>query len=165
MEKILVLNNDYTPINVTTLSRGFKLVFKGKAEVVHFDEARPIISSVKVYRRPTTIRLLRYIYLPYKKVPLSRYNIYRRDGHRCVYCGTHKDLTLDHVKPKSKGGKNSWTNLVTCCSPCNLQKGDLTVEEAGMEMSQKPYRPNYLEFIERVSGSLKEEWKPYLFIG
>lgn len=164
MEKILVLNNDYTPINVTTLSRGFKLVFKGKAEVVHFDSDRPIVSSFKSFRRPTTIRLLRYIYLPYKKVPLSRFSIYRRDGHACVYCGSKNRLTLDHVLPKSRGGKNSWTNLVTCCSPCNLQKGDKTPQEAGMKMSQEPYRPNYLEFIEKVSGNLKEEWKPYLFI-
>ena len=77
MEKVLVLNNDYTPLNVTTLKRGFKLVYKGKAEIIFSDDDNPIVSTVKTFKRPTIIRLMRYILLPYKKVQLSRYNIYR----------------------------------------------------------------------------------------
>jgi hypothetical protein len=103
MDKVLVLNNDYTPINLTTLRRGFKLVYKGKAEIIFSDDNNPIVSEVKNYKRPTIIRLIRYIYLPYKKVPLTRYNIFRRDGYRCVYCNTKEGLTLDHVLPKSRG--------------------------------------------------------------
>jgi|LakMenE01Jun11ns_1017448.scaffolds.fasta_scaffold9921106_8 5-methylcytosine-specific restriction endonuclease McrA len=164
MEKVLVLNNDYTPLNVTTLKRGFKLVYKGKAEIIFSDDNNPIVSTVKTFRRPTIIRLIRYIFLPYKKVPLSRYNIFRRDEHKCVYCGTSKNLTLDHVLPKSRGGENTWKNLVTCCGECNLNKGDKTPEESNMIMLRKPYTPTYIEFVERMNGKINEEWKPYLLI-
>ena len=164
MDKVLVLNNDYTPLNVTTLKRGFKLVYKGKAEIIFSDEDNPINTSIKFYRRPTIIRLIRYIYLPYKKVPLSRYNIFRRDGYRCVYCNTKEDLTLDHVLPKSRGGGNTWKNLVTCCKICNLKKDNKTPEEANMSMSIKPYAPTYIEFIERMNGVIKEEWKKFLIV-
>lgn len=164
MEKVLVLNNDYTPLNVTTLNRGFKLVYKGKAEIVYSDESNPIISSFKNFNRPSVIRLNRFIYMPYKKVPLSRFNIFRRDGHKCVYCGTNKNLTIDHVLPKSRGGDNSWKNLVTCCGICNLKKDDRTPEEAGMEFLIKPFTPTYLQFIERMNGIIKEEWKQFLMV-
>jgi 5-methylcytosine-specific restriction endonuclease McrA len=164
MEKVLVLNNDYTPLNVTTLKRGFKLVYKGKAEIIFSDDKNPITTSIKKFRRPTIIRLMRYIYMPYKKVPLTRYNIFRRDGHKCVYCGTKNNLTLDHVLPRSRGGDNTWKNLVTCCGSCNLRKDNLTPEEANMSMSVKPYAPTYIEFIERMNGNINEEWKPYLLL-
>lgn len=164
MEKVLVLNSDFTPINVTTLKRGFKLVYKGKAEIIFSDDNNPIVSTVKNYKRPTIIRLMRYIYFPYKKVPLSRYNVFRRDGHRCVYCGTSDDLTLDHVLPKSRGGANTWKNLVTCCKVCNLKKDNMTPEEANMKMLRNPYSPTYIEFIERMNGVIKEEWKQFLLI-
>ena len=145
--KVLVLNMDYSPINITTLQRGFNLVFKGKAEVVSHANKKPIITERKSYRRPTVIRLLRYIYLPFKKVNLSRQNIFRRDDHKCVYCGVQKNLTLDHVIPKSKGGKNTarlWSfNLVTCCGDCNVKKGDKSLKESGMIMRHKPFKPTY----------------------
>lgn len=164
MEKVLVLNNDYTPLNVTTLKRGFKLVYKGKAEIVYSDEDNPIVSSFKTFKRPSVIRLSRFIYMPYKKVPLSRYNIFRRDGHKCVYCGTSKNLTIDHVLPRSRGGDNTWKNLVTCCGECNLKKDDRTPEEAGMEFIRKPFTPTYIQFIERMNGIIKEEWKQFLMV-
>jgi len=164
MEKVLVLNHDYTPLNITTLRRGFKLVFKGKAEIIFSDENNPIVTEIKNYKRPSIIRLIRYIYLPYKKVPLSRYNVFRRDGHRCVYCRAKKNLTLDHVLPKSRGGRNTWKNLVTCCKVCNLKKNNMTPEEANMPIFKKPYVPNYIEFIEKMNGVIKEEWKQFLFI-
>lgn len=164
MEKVLVLNGDYTPLNVTSTRRGFNLVFKGKAEIIHSDEDNPLRSEVKDYKRPTIIRLLRYIYLPFKKVKLNRHSVYRRDNHKCIYCGSPNNLTLDHVLPKSRGGKNTWKNLVACCFNCNTEKGDKTPEEAGMTMTHKPYVPTYMEFIERMCGKINEEWKSYLFI-
>jgi hypothetical protein len=164
MEKVLVLNNDYTPLNVTTLKRGFKLVYKGKAEIIYSDETNPIVSSFKTFKRPSVIRLSRFIYMPYKKVPLSRYNIFRRDGHRCVYCSTNKNLTIDHVLPRSRGGDNTWKNLVTCCGECNLKKDDKTPEEAGMDLLRKPYIPTYIQFIERMNGEIRDEWKQFLMI-
>ncbi|MEZ4901376.1 MAG: HNH endonuclease [Spirosomataceae bacterium] len=69
---------------------------------------------------------------------MTRQNIFKRDGHRCVYCGTHEDLTLDHVLPKSRGGRTSWDNLATACKRCNTRKGDRTPEEAFMPMNIRP---------------------------
>jgi 5-methylcytosine-specific restriction endonuclease McrA len=160
--KVLVLNMDYSPINITTLTKGFKLVFKGKAEVVTHDEENPIVTDRKDYRRPSVIRLLRYIYLPYKKVNLSRQNIYRRDDHKCIYCGDSENLTLDHVLPKSKGGKNTWTNLVTCCGNCNVRKGDTLLKDTDMVMRHKPFKPTYLYFVEKIQ-KVRPDWK--IFVG
>ena len=161
--QVLVLNSAYQPINITTLTRGFNLVFKGKAEVVEHLSKKPIITERKNYKRPTVIRLLRYISVPFRKIHLSRQNIFRRDDHKCIYCGTNSDLTIDHVIPKSKGGKNSWLNLVSCCSDCNLKKGNRTLEEANMTMSHEPFKPTYLYFVEKFK-KVHESWKIYVGI-
>jgi 5-methylcytosine-specific restriction endonuclease McrA len=160
--KVLVLNNDYSPINVTTMKKGFKLVFKGKAEVVSHVKGEPIVTDRRDYRRPSVIRLLRYIYMPFKKVQLSRTNIYRRDDYKCVYCGAKEKLTLDHVIPKSKGGGNTWENLVTCCQKCNVAKSDKSLEESGMTMSHEPFKPTYLYFVEKIQ-KVRSDWK--MFVG
>lgn len=165
--KVLVLNMDYSPINVTTLQKGFKLVFKGKAEIVTHEEKSPIKTDKKVYRRPTVIRLLRYIVVPFRKVNLNRQNVFRRDDYKCVYCGTKERLTLDHVIPKSKGGPNSWTNLVTCCGDCNVKKGDkkldLFLEEYGLIMHHQPFKPTYLYFVEKIN-KVNPDWKQFVGI-
>ena len=135
--KVLVLNMDYSPINITTLQRGFKLVFKGKAEIVTHQDKKPIKTERKDFKRPTVIRLLRYIVLPFRKVSLNRQNIYRRDDHKCIYCGSKNNLTLDHVVPKCKNGTNTWKNLVTCCSSCNVKKGDKIVDDFLLEYDLK----------------------------
>ncbi len=163
MERILVLNADYQPMSVATFERGIGLVFLGKAEVLEHDTERPIQTTTRTYRRPTVIRLVRYVTIPFKKVPLSRFNIYRRDGYKCIYCGDKRDLTLDHVFPKCKGGKNSWKNLVTCCSSCNIKKGCKTPDEAGYVMSHKPYIPTMVNFIRNYKGISHENWKNWLF--
>jgi len=160
--KVLVLNNDYTPLNVTNLKRGFKLVIKGKAEVVK-NFGKDIKTGMSTIKRPSVIRLFRYIYTPFRKVELSRQNIYKRDGHKCVYCGGDRKLTLDHVLPKSRGGKNTWNNLVTCCAKCNVNKSDRTPEEANMVMNQKPFKPNFYGFI-GMFGGVNETWDPYIFV-
>ena len=140
MSSVLVLNFDYTPLNVTTIKRGFVLVDKGKAEILKSDD-NPIVGGYKTYVRPIIIRLLKYIKYHSRTLRANRNRIYKRDGHQCVYCGSNKNLTLDHVFPKSRGGKNEWTNLVTSCFKCNLKKADRTPEEAKMVMRQKPYAP------------------------
>lgn len=140
MSQVLVLNYDYTPLNVTSFQRGFILVDKGKAEIVKSDD-NPIVSGYKNYVRPVIIRLLRYIKHFTRTLRANRNRIYKRDGHQCVYCGSRRELTLDHVIPKSRGGSNSWTNLVTSCQKCNLKKADRTPEEARMKMTQKPFAP------------------------
>ena len=140
MSNVLVLNYDYTPLNVTSIKRGFVLVDKGKAEIVKSDEC-PIITGYKTYVRPLIIRLLNYIKYNTKTIRASRPRIYKRDNYQCVYCGSNKDLTLDHVIPKSRGGGNEWTNLVTSCFKCNLKKSNRTPDEARMIMRQKPFVP------------------------
>lgn len=160
---ILVLNADFQPLNLTTLQRGFNLVYTGKAEIVEYDNENPIESTVGTYRRPLIIRLVRFVYLPFKKVPLTRYNVYRRDGHVCMYdnCQTKTTLTLDHVMPKSRGGGNTWENLVTCCKKCNSRKDDMTPKEAGMKLKRKPVRPTFQEFIAGITGEKKELFGNY----
>lgn len=158
MDRVLVLNADYSPLNVTSLQRGFNLVFKGKAEVVKSADT-VIVTDKKEYERPLIIRLLSYVKYVYRRLRVNRHRIYKRDGHRCVYCGNSKQLTIDHVIPKSKGGKNTWENLVTCCTKCNLKKSDRTPEQAGMKLSIKPHEPNI--FVEALNSSLEKVWKEY----
>ena len=165
--KVLVLNMDYSPINITTLQKGFKLVFKGKAEIVTHEEDSPIKTDRNIYRRPTVIRLLRYIVLPFRKVNLNRQNVFRRDDYKCAYCRTSENLTLDHVVPRSKGGPNTWENLVTCCSDCNVKKGDLDVGvfmgQYGLTMHHQPFRPTYLYFVEKIN-KVNNDWKQFVGI-
>lgn len=143
MDGVLVLNYDYTPLNVTSVRRGFVLVNKGKAEILKSDE-NPIVSGYNSYVRPVIIRLLNYIKHFSRGLRPNRSRIYKRDGHECVYCGSKKSLTLDHVIPKSRGGSNDWTNLVTSCVKCNLKKSNRTPEEARMTMKHKPHIPTIL---------------------
>jgi len=156
MSGVLVLNYDYTPLNVTTIRRGFVLVDKGKAEIVKSDE-NPIVTGYKTYVRPVIIRLLNYIRHKSRLLRANRTRIYKRDRHQCVYCGSIKDLTLDHVMPKSRGGGNDWTNLVTSCFKCNLKKGNKTPEEAKMYMRHKPHVPT----IMGDDGKLLNVWNDY----
>jgi CRISPR/Cas system Type II protein with McrA/HNH and RuvC-like nuclease domain len=136
MDAVLVLNADFTPINTTTLLRGFVLVTKGKAEILKGGE-KPILTSVGEFVRPLIIRLLSYVNFRPVKSRVSRHKIYKRDNHECVYCGTKQDLSIDHVIPRSRGGDNSWGNLVSCCKKCNSKKGNRTPEEANMKFIKK----------------------------
>lgn len=157
---ILVLNSDYLPVNVTSCARAFKLVYKGKAEIVEVDGE--IVTSSKRFDRPSVIRLVKYINIPYKKIVLSRDNIFRRDDFRCAYCDSTKDLTIDHIYPKSRGGLNTWENLITSCFSCNSKKGDRTLEESHMKLLYNPIRPNPTYFLYR-SYKKMHKWQPYMF--
>lgn len=158
---VLILNGDYTPMIVTNIKKAFKLVYKGKAEVV-VAEKEPLMAE-KEYIRPSIIRLYRYIVFPYKKAPLTRHNIFKRDDFKCLYCGSDRNLTLDHVLPRSRGGGNSWTNLATCCTKCNSLKDNKTPEEADMKLRYKPFTPNFLFFIKKIH-KISDEWRPYLMM-
>jgi 5-methylcytosine-specific restriction endonuclease McrA len=131
-------------------------VDKGKAEIVKSDE-NPIITRYKTYVSPVIIRLLNYIRYQSKLMRANRTRIYRRDQNQCVYCGSNKDLTLDHVMPKSRGGGNDWTNLVTSCFKCNLRKGNRTPDEAKMSMRHKPFVPT----IVGENNNLQRVWNDY----
>lgn len=162
MSSVLVLNFDYTPLNVTTIKRGFVLVDKGKAEILKSDD-NPIVGGYKTYVRPIIIRLLKYIKYHSRTLRANRNRIYKRDGHQCVYCGSNKNLTLDHVFPKSRGGKNEWTNLVTSCFKCNLKKADRTPEEAKMVMRQKPYAPTLVNENVTLSNVWNDFQKSFVY--
>ena len=163
MSSVLVLNYDYTPLNVTTIKRGFVLVDKGKAEVVKSDDESPIISGYKKYVRPLIIKLLKYIKYQTRTLRANRNRIYKRDNYQCVYCGSNKSLTLDHVIPKSRGGKNEWTNLVTSCFKCNLKKANRTPEEAKMQMRHKPFAPTLLNESITVSKIWNDYQKSFVY--
>ena len=159
--QVLVLNNDFTPVSVTNLVRGFNLVFKGKAEVLEHYESDPIVTDKKVYKRPSVIRLLKYVVLPFKKLKPTRENIFRRDAMTCLYCPSKKDLTIDHVHPRSRGGLNTWENLATCCTKCNCKKGDKTIEEAKMTLRHRPFKPGYAYFIKNIAR-VTDQWTSYI---
>ena len=162
--KVLVLNQDYQAITVCTVQRAFILVLLNKAEMISNQEEHKLRSVRGEFDYPSIIRLARYVNIPFRKVSLSRQNIFKRDGYRCMYCGTRESLTMDHVLPKSRGGRDTWKNLVTACQKCNSWKGDRTPDEAEMPMIQRPFRPTHIMYLRDFSGKIHDAWKPYLYM-
>ncbi|WP_299458911.1 HNH endonuclease [uncultured Microscilla sp.] len=160
--KVLILNQDYTALTICTVQKAFILVYLKKAEMISENEDQPLRTVSSTYPMPSIIRLFRYVNLPYRGVMLSRQNIFKRDGNACQYCGSPYDLTLDHVIPKSRGGRSTWDNLATACKSCNSKKGDLTPEEASMPLKRPPFKPSFIMFLRDFSGAIDEEWKQYL---
>ncbi len=160
--RVLVLNMDYQPISVCTVKRAFLLVFLKKAQMLNEVAGMYLRTVTDSFPMPSVIQLNRFVTVPYKSVELSRQNIFKRDGFECQYCQTTEQLTLDHIVPRSKGGRSSWKNLVTACKTCNARKGDYTPEEAEMKLLTKPFKPSYIMFIRDFSGFVHDEWKPYL---
>ena len=161
---VLVLNLDYSALTICSVERAVILVHLRKAEVVEALPGRFVRSPSHRYPWPSIVRLKGYVSVPYKRIMISRKNILRRDRFRCQYCGSREKLTVDHVLPKSRGGRDKWENLVAACTPCNNRKGNRTPEEANMRLTRKPFRPNHVMFIRDFIGTLDETWKPYLFL-
>jgi 5-methylcytosine-specific restriction endonuclease McrA len=142
MIPVIVLGRDYRPVFIWGHRKAFVLVFSQRAEVL-LNRKNTFIKGVR--RRfiiPLVIRV-NYVGKPVSSRP-TRWGIYIRDNFTCGYCGRSlkdKELTVDHVVPKSRGGPWSWENLVTCCPECNQRKGNRTPREAGMELLITPYRP------------------------
>ena len=162
MKRVLVLNQDYSPLTVCSVERAFLLLFLSKADMVHTEPGKMLRTVSAQYPYPSVIRLQKYIYMPYVGVVLSRHNVFKRDSHRCQYCESTKNLTIDHVMPKSRGGKSTWQNLVAACSKCNSLKGDRTPEEAEMPLRNQPFKPSHLMFVKNFSGLTSEQWLKYL---
>ncbi|MEL7146232.1 MAG: HNH endonuclease [Bacteroidota bacterium] len=160
--KVLVLNQDYSPITVCSVQRAFLLVYLDKAELINSVKDNFLRTVSTSFPLPAVIRINKYINIPYRGVVLTRQNIFKRDNHECQYCGSKKELTLDHVTPKSKGGKSTWTNLVTACQKCNARKGDYDLQTAEMALKSKPVKPSYIMFLRNNSETYTEEWLPYL---
>ncbi|MCY7350690.1 MAG: HNH endonuclease [Cytophagaceae bacterium] len=160
--KVLVLNQDYSAFTVCSVPKAFLLVYLKKADLVAESDTEKLRSISETFPMPSVIRLHKYVYLPYRGVMLTRQNIFKRDHHKCQYCSTNDDLTLDHVMPKSKGGRTSWDNLTTACKRCNSRKGDRAPEEANMILNQKPFKPSFIMFLRDFSGMIEESWLPFL---
>lgn len=164
---VLVLNASYEPIHVCVVRRALVLVLKGVASAEELS-AWEVHSTSRAVTVPSVIRLLEYRRIPRQTRSLSRKNILLRDRHTCQYCCqvfSPIELTLDHVIPRSRGGKSSWENLVTCCRRCNNSKGDRLPEEANMLLQRRP-RPFSLHTsrsLMRQLGSYQETWRKYLF--
>jgi 5-methylcytosine-specific restriction endonuclease McrA len=163
VERVLVLNGSYEPLNVCTVRRAHVLVFKGRAEILERHE-HPLRTSCSAFPRPHVIRLKNYVRVPRGVTKrISRRVLFARDGWRCAYCGTDSArLTLDHVVPRSRGGNSVWENVVTSCAPCNLTKGDRLLEETSMRLRTPPRSPAPLLFIRLAAEEIPDVWRRYL---
>lgn len=162
--KVLLLNQSYEPLTVCNVKKAIILMYLRKAELIDTKNSMELHSVSQTFSWPSVIRLKEYINVPYKKILLNRKNIFKRDNHKCAYCGRGDlPLTVDHIIPKARGGADVWENLVAACLKCNNKKGNRTPEEAEMELRIKPYHPNHIMYIKNVVGRVDATWKKYLF--
>ena len=138
---VLVLNQNYEPLNVCNTKRAIGLITHGKAEVLEHMPHLLRSPSFELWQ-PSVIRLCYLIKRPRPTVKLSRREIFARDNFTCQYCGSKtRDLTIDHVIPRHKGGRHTWDNVVSACKSCNHKKGGKMLEEVKMRLPRPPYRP------------------------
>ena len=150
MERCVILNGDYTYLNIVDWRKALCLLYKGKTEVLKYSET--IIRNCEgvITRLPIVMRLIKIFRLIYRnKVPFTKKNIFVRDGYKCMYCGTSGSvkLTIDHIIPLSRNGKTNFENCVSACRPCNNKKGRRTPSEAKMYLLRQPHAPTISEFI------------------
>ena len=180
---VLVLNRSYFPVQVTTVRRAFTMLYQGLVKAVDtnyqthtFDtwadlaiEEHASIGLVNgLIRIPRVILLIAYDRVPKRGVRFSRRNVMMRDKYQCQYCGIMtrtENLNLDHVMPRTQGGRTTWENVATSCIECNRRKGGRTPEQAHMKLLRRPYRPTTLPFM-GFGGRLIQpaEWKPFLSV-
>ncbi|MDA1082653.1 MAG: HNH endonuclease [Gemmatimonadetes bacterium] len=148
----LALNSSFEPLTLVPLRRALRLVIDGKAEIVEADSVRLVRSERAAYPRPIVIRLTRFIHVPRRfRRQVTNTFLFARDAYACQYCSRtsaqlrpRESLTRDHVVPLSRGGKNSWTNVVTACSSCNTRKAHHLPAEIGMHLMRKPTEPHFV---------------------
>lgn len=186
-QHVLVLNRLWQAVNVCSVRRALTLVFEGHAQVVldtgdgsfqtfnfnawrDFSQQSPHPESVGTIsfkiRIPRVILLLVFDRLPKKEVKFTRHNIFERDRNTCQYCGRvfdRKDLNLDHVIPRDRGGPTTWENIVCSCIECNTKKANCTPQEAGMKLIRKPKRPKWRPFVQISFSTVQHEsWKHFI---
>ncbi len=160
--RTLVLNAGYEPLAVVSFRRALMLVLNQKATVLEQNEAQKVHSANGAYELPSVILLSRYVRVPGgRHIPVSRRGVLRRDMHRCAYCQRPAN-TIDHVQPKSRGGADSWENLVACCLRCNNKKGDKTLAEIGWSLNFTPRMPHGTSWMVRGADHAEPEWQNYL---
>jgi 5-methylcytosine-specific restriction endonuclease McrA len=185
--QVLVLNRLWQAVNVCSVRRAFTLLCQGHAHVVqqesgknflthdfeswrdlsHRDPEPEMVQAVSFrIRIPQVIVLLTFDRLPRKEVKFTRNNIFERDRNTCQYCGRvfeRRDLNLDHVLPRDRGGTTTWENIVCSCIPCNTRKGNRLPHEARMALIRKPRRPRWRPFIHLTfNGTQHESWKHFV---
>jgi 5-methylcytosine-specific restriction endonuclease McrA len=164
---VLVLNQNYEPLNVCDIRRAFNLLGAEKAELLERNH-QVIHTPTLAIAAPSVIRLVYLVRRPRPRVKLSRREVFARDAHSCQYCGTgSRDLTIDHVMPKHRGGRHEWENLVTACRACNHRKGSKTLIEARMTLRREPRAPRadvrYL-YGTYLADEQNDAWRSYLFL-
>ncbi len=160
--KVLVLNLNYEPINLCNVRRAVVLLDKKKAELLANGRGE-IRSPAATFTVPSVIRLSYLVKRPFAKRRLSRREVFIRDHYTCQYCGKQtKDLTLDHVIPRHRGGAHSWENVVSACIPCNHRKAGLTLAEAGMKLLKEPRAPFPNPYYILQNGPILDEWRPFI---
>tara|TARA_R110002096_G_scaffold376724_9_gene570517 strand:+ start:16797 stop:17417 length:621 start_codon:yes stop_codon:yes gene_type:complete len=181
---VLVLNRLWQPVNICSARRAFSLLFLGHAQVVHTDAEEnffthdidswlltsqdatnlEVVHTISCnFGIPEIIVLSMFDRLPKKEVKFTRQNIFERDEHTCQYCGVGhepKQLNLDHVVPRDKGGKNSWENIVTSCIRCNTKKANKLPHEAGMFPRKEPRAPRWRPFMCQAEKSARRKARP-----
>jgi 5-methylcytosine-specific restriction endonuclease McrA len=166
----LVLNADYTPLSYYPLSlwpwqTAIKAVFLDRVDIVASYD-REVHSPSFDMKIPSVIALRQYV--KHSEFPaFTRFNVFLRDQFECQYCGDPRDLTFDHIIPRSKGGRTTWENIVTACSPCNLTKGGRMPNQAKMHPRSRPHQPSVIELRENgrrfPPNYLHESWTDYLY--
>lgn len=151
----LALNASYEPLTIVPARRAVRLVLDGKAEILESDGNTRFRSEHEALPCPAVIRLVRFVHVPRRfRRQVTNTFLFARDDYSCMYCGRHRSelrgrqfLTRDHVLPTSRGGENTWANVVTSCSACNNRKGNRLPEEAGLELLTEPVEPNYVHLV------------------
>ncbi len=165
-QDVLVLNQNYEPLNVCHTHRAVILIISGKAEIV-VNSRGHIKTTTGRFPRPSVIRLAHHVHRPRPRLKLSRRAVFRRDNFTCQYCGVQSNhLTIDHVIPRHRGGTHTWNNVVSACPTCNRRKGGKTVAEAHMVLRSKPAEPSpsmralFYHYLEEY-----KDWAPFLASG
>jgi 5-methylcytosine-specific restriction endonuclease McrA len=162
MKKVLLLNASEEILQFIEWKRAISLLFSGKAEPPYnYEHGYEIPHSSGIFYLPAAIRLKNYIFVPPCKAVLTRKNIHRRDNCSCQYCGVKLDpssISIDHVIPRSRGGRNTWENLVSCCRNCNTKKSNRTPKEANMKLLCSPRQPKFLNSTELKVSSIWSRW-------
>ena len=155
--KVIVLNFDYTYLNTVSIEAAMGYLINGKVPVEKYSE-KVLLTITREYIVPLVVRLTHFVRSVYKRrVEWKNRNVLVRDNYTCVYCGSKEKMTVDHVHPQCKGGKDTFENTVAACWKCNNRKGDKSLREAGMFFKNRhfrPYAPTVMEFIRKYHKNL-----------
>ena len=147
-KKVLLLNSSYEPISIISGKKAILMLVTDKVDYINKSSFYIKSERLKI-ALPVIVRLKSYVYLKRRRISLTRKNIFKRDDHKCQYCGiSTSSLTIDHVIPKNKGGKDTWENLVSACVKCNLLKADFYLKDINMHLINIPKRPNFLIYMQ-----------------